>query len=159
MSRLSRETRANRDYFAAKLRAERQIVDVIRKVKEGKGDFVLVDARGREAFALGHIPGALCVPLPELDRLLPQLPRDRELVTYCWHDACQLSARMALELCERGFFAKEMNAGWKEWTEQKLPIRKGEAPAGRVCCKCTGTPKTAELRRVSPIRTPRTRAA
>lgn len=159
MSRLSRETRANRDYFAAKLRAERQIVDVIRKVKEGEGDFVLVDTRGREAYAAGHIPGALCVPLGELDRLLPQLPRDRELVTYCWHGACQLSTRMALELCERGFFAKEMNAGWKEWTEQKLPIRRGEAPSGRIGCECSGPSRSAELRKPSGVRTLRRKAA
>ena len=78
------EIRANRDYFAAKLRAERQKADVVRKVKESKGDFVLLDTRGRQAFDQGHIPGAWCLPLEELDALAAQLPKDRELATYCW---------------------------------------------------------------------------
>ncbi len=78
------DIRANRDYFAAKLRAERQKADVVKKVKEGKGEFVLLDTRGRKAFEQGHIPGAWCLPLEEFDALASQLPRDRELVTYCW---------------------------------------------------------------------------
>ena len=80
----SDEIRANRDYFAAKLRAERQKADVVRKVKESKGDFILLDTRGRIAFGQGHVPGAWCFPLEELDALVPQLPKDREFATYCW---------------------------------------------------------------------------
>jgi 3-mercaptopyruvate sulfurtransferase SseA len=78
---------ANRRFFEAKLRAERQLNDVVGKVK-GKldADFLLLDTRDREAYARGHIPGALCVPLAELDRLAERLPRDKELVTYCWKD-------------------------------------------------------------------------
>jgi rhodanese-related sulfurtransferase len=79
------EIHANRDYFAAKLRAERQKADVVRKVKEGKGDFILLDTRGRQAFAQGHITGAWCLPLEELDALAAQLPKDREFTTYCWN--------------------------------------------------------------------------
>ena len=80
--------RANRDHFAHKLQAEKQRIDVLHAVE---GDtpfaFVLLDTRGREPFAQGHIPGAWCVPIEELDRALPQLPRDKEIVTYCWsHD-------------------------------------------------------------------------
>jgi len=78
------EIRANRDYFVAKLRAERQKNDVMHKVKDGVGDFVLLDIRGREAFEQGHIPGSLCLPLAEIESLAPQLPKDAELVTYCW---------------------------------------------------------------------------
>ncbi|MFL5264634.1 MAG: rhodanese-like domain-containing protein [Anaeromyxobacteraceae bacterium] len=81
------DLRANREYFAAKLRAERQKADVIKQVKKEPGapDFVLVDTRARDAYAQGHIPGALCVPLAELAALAPKLPKDRELVAYCWN--------------------------------------------------------------------------
>jgi len=75
----------NRDYFAAKLRAEKQKADVVRKVKDGVGDFLLLDTRGRQAFERGHIPGAWCLPAEEVDALASELPRQRELVTYCWH--------------------------------------------------------------------------
>ncbi len=82
------EVRANRDYFAQKLRAEKQRNDVIKAV-EGRApfEFVLLDTRGREAFANGHIPGAWCVADRDVDAAVGRLPRDREIVTYCWgHD-------------------------------------------------------------------------
>lgn len=81
------EIRANHDYFAHKLRAEKQRNDVLRAVEGGPFDFVLLDTRGRDAFSNGHIPGALCAPMNEIEQLIPRLPKDRELVTYCWsHD-------------------------------------------------------------------------
>jgi rhodanese-related sulfurtransferase len=78
---------ANREYFAAKLAAEKSKSDVAKKVNgvPGAGDFLLLDVRDRESFAQGHIKGALCVPLPEIAGLMPRLPNDRDLVTYCSH--------------------------------------------------------------------------
>jgi rhodanese-related sulfurtransferase len=77
----------NRDYFVHKLHAEKQRTDVLKAVEGNTFNFVLLDTRGREAFTNGHIPGAWCVPESEVDRLAPQLPKERELVTYCWgHD-------------------------------------------------------------------------
>jgi rhodanese-related sulfurtransferase len=77
------EIRANRDHFARKLRTEKQRADVLHVVETGTFDFVLLDTRGRERFGGGHIPGAWCAPLDELDRLMPLLPDDKEIVTYC----------------------------------------------------------------------------
>jgi rhodanese-related sulfurtransferase len=71
------EIRANRGYFLRKLHA----------VEGGSFNFVLLDTRGRNAFAGGHIPGALCVPIEELDQLTSLLPKDKGVVTCCWgHD-------------------------------------------------------------------------
>jgi rhodanese-related sulfurtransferase len=81
------DVRANAAFFAAKLRAEKQRTEVVKKVKDGLGgEFVLLDVRPRAAFRKAHIRGAWCVPYEEIAQLLPQLPRDRELVTYCWSD-------------------------------------------------------------------------
>jgi rhodanese-related sulfurtransferase len=81
------EIRANRAYFVHKLHAEKQRNDVLKAVESGTFDFVLLDTRGREAFANGHIPGALCVPIEQLSDAIAGLPRDKEVVTYCWgHD-------------------------------------------------------------------------
>jgi len=77
---------ANRKFFQAKLRAEKQKSDVVHKVKDGRGDFLLLDVRPRSAFRKAHVLGAWCVPYEELAELIGQLPRDRELVTYCWSD-------------------------------------------------------------------------
>ena len=81
------EIRANRDYFVQKLHAEKQRNDVLKAVESGNFDFVLLDTRGTEAFANGHIPGAISAPMEKLPELIPTLPGDKEIVTYCWgHD-------------------------------------------------------------------------
>ena len=77
------EIRANRDHFAHKLRAEKSRAKVLHAVEDGNFDFVLLDARGRDAFDIGHIPGALCAPLDELEQVAAALPRDKEIVIYC----------------------------------------------------------------------------
>ncbi len=130
------EIRANRDHFAAKLRSEKQKIDVAHRAKgePGGGEFLLLDVRPRDAFAKAHIAGAASAPLDELDALAAQLPVDRELVTYCWSHTGHLSAKAALQLAELGFFAKEMNAGWAEWTAAGLPIHKGAAQGPRCTC-------------------------
>jgi len=51
------------------------------------GDVVLVDARPSDAFAAGHIPGAISLPADEIDAMLASqslpIPLDRDVVTYC----------------------------------------------------------------------------
>ena len=58
---------------------------MVHDVKEGSGEFILLDTRPRGAFAKEHIEGAWCTPLDELSTLAGSLPKDRELVTYCWN--------------------------------------------------------------------------
>ena len=82
------QVRANWDYFAAKLQAQKQRNDVLHAV-DGSGayDFILLDTRGHTPFAQGHVPGAWSVPVEDLDKVAPRLPKDREIVAYCWsHD-------------------------------------------------------------------------
>jgi rhodanese-related sulfurtransferase len=87
MSSQTEQVQSNRDYFIQKLNAEKQRNDVLKAVEANSFNFVLVDTRGRDAFASGHIRGAVCIPEAELDEAISQLPRDKEIVTYCWsHD-------------------------------------------------------------------------
>lgn len=78
--------RLQKEYFRAKLAGERQMVDVVRKVKgEGQGDFTLLDTRDRGSYAKGHIPGAVSAPLEEIPALSAKFSKEKEYVTYCWH--------------------------------------------------------------------------
>lgn len=80
----------NRDYFQWKLHATKQRADVVKAIDKGPFDFLLLDTRSRDAFGFGHITGAWCAPLEELESVvsrLPKDPKDKEIVTYCWgHD-------------------------------------------------------------------------
>ena len=45
---------------------------------------LLVDVRTFEEFTSGHLPGAVNIPVQELDRRLGELgPKDRPIVLYC----------------------------------------------------------------------------
>ena len=75
-----------KQWFRAKLAAEKSKNDVMKKVKgESQDDFVLLDARDRAAWERGHLPGALPMPLAEVDQLAATLDREREHVLYCWN--------------------------------------------------------------------------
>ena len=77
----------NAEFFRQKLRATKPRGDVFKAVEGGTMDFVLLDTRARADFDNGHIPGAWCAPLDELPKLVPYLPRDREIATHCYgHD-------------------------------------------------------------------------
>lgn len=71
-------------YWESKLAAEKQLLDVVRHVEQGEGDFVLLDARDRDAYEDGHIPGALAVPVDAVPEVASTLAPDRQYVVYCW---------------------------------------------------------------------------
>lgn len=50
-------------------------------VKEGKA--VWIDVRGKDQYDLGHIPGAINIPLSELPNRWRDLPVGKFLITYC----------------------------------------------------------------------------
>ena len=79
------DIQSNREYFAAKLRAEKQKASAVKFAKGEGGDFVLIDTRPREAFAKAHIKRAINVPLADVAERCSELPADKELVTYCWN--------------------------------------------------------------------------
>lgn len=60
-------------------RIERDVA--IKKVKEGKA--VWIDVRGKESYDASHIKGALSFPLSDIITRAKDLPRDKELITYC----------------------------------------------------------------------------
>lgn len=82
------EIELQKQWYRAKLAAEKQKVDVARKVKEGPGsklEFVVLDTRDRASYEKEHIPGAVAMPLAEVEKLAGGLDRAKEYVTYCWH--------------------------------------------------------------------------
>jgi rhodanese-related sulfurtransferase len=70
--------------YEDKLFSEVEINAVKEKVEQGRGVFVLLDARSRDDFLEGHIRGALSVPLAQAGAASTSLPADRQYVTYCW---------------------------------------------------------------------------
>ncbi|MBA2646139.1 MAG: hypothetical protein H0U81_04995 [Pyrinomonadaceae bacterium] len=49
----------------------------------GKNQAVVIDVRGGVEYNLGHIEGALSMPLGLVAERAGELPRDKLIVTYC----------------------------------------------------------------------------
>ena len=96
--------------------------------RAGDGDVIVLDVRPREEYEAGHIPGAVSVPLADLQGRLASLPRGAEIVAYCRGPYCVL-APQALELLrKRGFTARRLEDGFPEWRRAGLPVATGQEP-------------------------------
>jgi rhodanese-related sulfurtransferase len=94
----------------------------------GASEVVFLDVRPAEEYRAGHIPGAVSVPLEELEQRLGALPKDREIVAYCRGPYCVLAPRAATLLRARGYRAAALGDGVAEWRAAGLPVATGEAP-------------------------------
>jgi rhodanese-related sulfurtransferase len=63
----------------------------------------LVDVLPAETFRREHLPGAINIPLAEIDSARERLDRARPVITYCYDLQCDLSSRAACRLEQLGF--------------------------------------------------------
>jgi len=108
-------------YFARKDELEpvpaRELLDRARK-----GLVTVLDVRPPEEFAAGHVPGAINIPLHELEKRLKDLPKRKELVAYCRGPYCLMSYDAVLMLRKKGLKARRLEAGLPEWRAAGLPV-------------------------------------
>lgn len=80
-----------------------------------KGEVVLLDVRPRAEYESGHLPGAVSVPLNELESRLNDVPEGKTVVAYCRGPYC-VYADQALELLQaRGWKVARLEEGVVEW--------------------------------------------
>lgn len=86
------------------------------------GLVTVIDVRPADEYALGHLPGAINVPLAELERCLPELQTTREIVAYCRGPWCVMSFEAVAELRKHGFTARRLEDGLPEWRAAGLAV-------------------------------------
>ena len=80
----------------------------------------VVDIRGKDAFRLGHIPGARSIPLESIESRVDELRKvNKPIVTYCACPAEDTSARAALTLQKKGLDARALIGGYHLWLEKE----------------------------------------
>ena len=89
------------------------------------GVVTVLDVRPEDEFALGHLPGAINLPLGELERRLAELDPEREIVAYCRGPYCVLSYEAVARLRAGGFSVRRLEDGLPEWRAAGLPIEMG----------------------------------
>src|SRR5262249_10161739 len=57
--------------------------DYVKRLLDAREAVVLVDMRKGSEYRAGHLPGAISVPLTELDRRFTAIPRTARVVLYC----------------------------------------------------------------------------
>jgi rhodanese-related sulfurtransferase len=99
-------------HFATKLTVETDAWDVKTDIERGRSDFVVIDVRSREHYDERHIAGAISLPHRTMNaETTSHLPKDKVMVTYCWHPGCNSSTKGALKLAALGFRVKELVGG------------------------------------------------
>ena len=122
--RLAEVEQIARDYFES--RDELEPVgrdDLLSRI--GKGDVVLIDVRPAEEYVAGHIPGAMSVPLDDLQDRMQQLPAGVDVVAYCRGPYCVLAREAITRLRAAGFSARRLEDGFPEWKRAGLPVAVG----------------------------------
>jgi len=120
-SRLAEIEQLTRDYL--KGRSGMEGVDreaLLQRVR--RGEVVVLDVRPSEEYQAGHIPGALSVPLKELESRLERLPADREIVAYCRGPYCMLAVEAVERLRARGFKAMRLDESVSDWRARGFEV-------------------------------------
>lgn len=85
---------------------------------------VVVDLRAAEAFRGGHLPGAISVPIAELDRRYAEIPTSPMVVLYCQCPIEEAATAYAF-LEAKGYLNHVvLQDGYDGWTRRRFPIVK-----------------------------------
>ena len=91
------------------------------------GLITVMDVRPPEEYAAGHIPGAVNIPLKDLEKWIKKLDKNQEIVAYCRGPHCVLAFDAVARLREKGLNARRLEDGYPEWKSAGLPVEQEQA--------------------------------
>lgn len=94
--------------------------DLLNRTRDGL--VTVLDVRPKDEFALGHLPGAVNIPLDELESRLSEIDNTQEVIAYCRGPYCVMSFEAVSALRDKGFSARRMEDGIPEWRAAGLPL-------------------------------------
>lgn len=113
-----------REHFGERSHAQPVEMDELLKRARSR-NVVVLDTRPANEYAAGHIPGALSVPVDDLQRQLRQFPKDKDYVAYCRGPYCVYADRAVEILRSHGRRARRLREGFPEWRAAGLPVETG----------------------------------
>lgn len=113
-------------HFAGSLRFETDCWDVHSVLGTPQQDFVLLDVRGSEKYAEGHVPGAVDLAHRKIiGSKMAEYPADTLFVAYCAGPHCNGAARAANRLAKLGRPVKIMPGGVTGWLDEGFELVRG----------------------------------
>lgn len=125
-ARLAEVEQITRLYFDDPLDMEPVDADELLSRLEA-GEVTVLDVRPRDEYLAGHVPGAVSVPVEELERRLGEIPRGRPVIAYCRGPYCVYAVEAVDALRRHGFEAGRMEEGVPDWRLAGRPVAVGEA--------------------------------
>jgi len=117
------DPKTSENHFSSRLAFETDPSDVYADVLNGVPSIVIIDARTPDAYARGHVPGAISLPYRAIDTSTTALlPLHKVLVIYCDGVYCNASTKAAARLTALGFRVKEMLDGMSGWRAEGYPV-------------------------------------
>jgi len=98
-------------------------MELLNRAREGL--VTVLDVRPVEEYTAGHLPGAINIPLAQLEEHLESLKDGREVVAYCRGPYCVLAFDAVARLRAQGISARRFEAGYPEWQVAGLPTEQG----------------------------------
>ncbi|MDX9909494.1 MAG: metalloregulator ArsR/SmtB family transcription factor [Mariniphaga sp.] len=81
---------------------------------------LLMDVRPSVEYELGHISGAVSVPIDELLCCLKDFSKEKEIIAYCRGPFCVLADEAVKVLSENGYKVRRLDEGYPEWKMKHL---------------------------------------
>jgi rhodanese-related sulfurtransferase len=125
--RLAELERLVNEHFGNRADAEPVPLDELLKRARSK-QIVILDTRPAEEYLAGHIPGALSIPVDDLQRRLKELTKNREYVAYCRGPYCIYADRAVEILRANGRRARRLVEGFPDWRAAGFPVSQGSQP-------------------------------
>ncbi len=94
--------------------------ELLQRVQDNR--VTVLDVRPTEEFSSGHLPGAVNIPMHELEQRLAELPNGPEVVAYCRGPYCMLSFEAVAKLRDKGYRARRLEDGYPEWKRAGFPV-------------------------------------
>jgi rhodanese-related sulfurtransferase len=118
------------EYFGQELAFTTNPYGVKTAIDNQEKNILIVDVRSAEAYAKGHIPGAINIPGDQFNYFkgsydtFPSLKKDKVHYVYCYNLLCELGKKAAIAFAEKGYQVKEIKGGFESWEQFKYPIEK-----------------------------------
>lgn len=110
-------------HFQTMLTFETDCWDVHESLKETDADFIVVDVRGPNAFARGHVKGAINIPHREMTaERMAQCSGGKLFVVYCAGPHCNGANKAAVRLAQLGLPVKMMIGGITGWVDEGFTL-------------------------------------
>lgn len=110
-------------HYAKRLAFETDCWDVHEAKSSGNPGFVLLDVRGPQLYAKGHVPGALNLPRGKMTpRKMAEWAEGTLFVVYCAGPHCNGTDKAALQLAKLGCRVKVMIGGMTGWADEGFAV-------------------------------------